>query len=53
MAFPEGAPGSFAAAGKQIPLELDRRCASVDGEPELEAVAYADQRGLGMTSGAG
>jgi polyisoprenoid-binding protein YceI len=41
--------GQLHAAGKQIPLELDAAVRSVDGELEVEAVTYADQRQLGMT----
>ena len=36
-------------AGKEIPLELDATVRVVDGELEVEAVTYADQRRLGMT----
>jgi len=41
--------GQLDAAGKQIPLELDATVRIVDGELDLEAVTYADQRELGMT----
>jgi polyisoprenoid-binding protein YceI len=41
--------GQLDAAGKQIPLELDAALRVVDGELEVEAVTYADQRQLGMT----
>jgi polyisoprenoid-binding protein YceI len=41
--------GQLDAAGKQIPLELDAAVRVVDGELEVEAVTYADQRQLGMT----
>jgi polyisoprenoid-binding protein YceI len=41
--------GQLAAAGKEIPLELDATVRVVDGELEVEAVTYADQRRLGMT----
>jgi polyisoprenoid-binding protein YceI len=41
--------GQLDAAGEQIPLELDAVVRVVDGELELEAVTYADQRRLGMT----
>ena len=41
--------GQLAAAGKEIPLELDATVRVVDGELEVEAVTYADQRLLGMT----
>lgn len=41
--------GQLDAAGEQIPLELDAAMRVVDGELEVEAVAYADQRRLGMT----
>jgi polyisoprenoid-binding protein YceI len=41
--------GQLDAAGKQIPVELDAAVRVVDGELEVEAVTYADQRQLGMT----
>jgi polyisoprenoid-binding protein YceI len=41
--------GQLDAAGKQIPLELDAALRVLDGELEVEAVTYADQRQLGMT----
>ena len=41
--------GRLDAAGGQIPLELDAAVDVVDGELEVEAVAYADQRRLGMS----
>ena len=41
--------GQLDAAGRQIPLELDAAVRVVDGELEVEAVTYADQRELGMT----
>jgi polyisoprenoid-binding protein YceI len=41
--------GQLDVAGRQIPLELDAAVHVIDGELEVEAVAYADQRELGMT----
>ncbi len=41
--------GKLVAAGQQVPLELDASVRVVDGELEVEAVTYADQRELGMT----
>jgi polyisoprenoid-binding protein YceI len=41
--------GELHAAGRQIPLELDATVREVDGELEIEAVADADHRELGMT----
>jgi polyisoprenoid-binding protein YceI len=41
--------GQLHAAGKAIPLEVDAALRQVDGELELEAVAHADHRALGMT----
>jgi polyisoprenoid-binding protein YceI len=41
--------GQLHAAGKQIPLEVDAGLRLVDGELEIDAVAEADHRQLGMT----
>ena len=41
--------GALHAAGKQIPLELGAALRASDGELEVEAVAHADHRELGMT----
>jgi polyisoprenoid-binding protein YceI len=41
--------GLLYAAGKHIPLDVDATVTPVDGEFEIEAVALADQRELGMT----
>lgn len=41
--------GQLQAAGRQIPLELDATIREADGELELEAIADADHRDLGMT----
>ncbi len=41
--------GQLEAAGRQIPLQLDATIREVDGELELEAIADADHRELGMT----
>lgn len=41
--------GQLAAAGKQIPLELDATVREVDGELMIEATTHADHRALGMT----
>jgi polyisoprenoid-binding protein YceI len=42
--------GQLQAAGKAIPLEVGATVRELDGELELEAVAHADHRALGMTS---
>ena len=41
--------GQLQAAGETIPLEVGTTVREVDGELELEAVAHADHRALGMT----
>jgi polyisoprenoid-binding protein YceI len=41
--------GQLHAAGRQIPLALDATVREIDGELEIEAVAHADHRELGMT----
>ncbi|MHB1539495.1 MAG: YceI family protein [Solirubrobacteraceae bacterium] len=41
--------GQLHAAGRQIPLKLDATVREIDGELEIEAVADADHRELGMT----
>ncbi|WP_051325104.1 YceI family protein [Candidatus Solirubrobacter pratensis] len=41
--------GRLHAAGRQIPLELDATVRELDDELEIEAVAEADHRELGMT----
>ncbi len=41
--------GQLQAAGRQIRLELDATIREADGELELEAIADADHRDLGMT----
>jgi polyisoprenoid-binding protein YceI len=41
--------GHIHAAGRQIPLELAATVREIDGELEIEAVADADHRELGMT----
>ena len=41
--------GQLHAAGRQIPLQLDATVREIDGELEIEAVAEADHRELGMT----
>ena len=41
--------GEVEAAGEQIPLELVAALQVVDGELEVEAVTYVDQRRLDMT----
>jgi polyisoprenoid-binding protein YceI len=41
--------GELHAAGRQIPLELDAKVREIDGELEIDAVADADHRKLGMT----
>jgi polyisoprenoid-binding protein YceI len=43
------AQGHLEAGGERIPLEVEAALRSVDGELEIEAVADADQRRLGMT----
>ncbi len=43
------ARGLLYAAGKHIPLDVDAAVTPVDGEFEIEAVALADHRELGMT----
>jgi polyisoprenoid-binding protein YceI len=43
------ARGLLYAAGKHILLDVDAAVTPVDGEFEIEAVALADQRELGMT----
>ena len=42
------ARGLLYAAGKHIPLDVDATLTPVDGEFEIEAVALADHRELGM-----
>jgi hypothetical protein len=37
------------AAGKHIPLDVGATITPVDGEFEIEGIALADQRELGMT----
>jgi polyisoprenoid-binding protein YceI len=41
--------GMLHAAGKQIPLDIDATVRLVDGQPQIEAITYADHRRLGMT----
>jgi polyisoprenoid-binding protein YceI len=41
--------GRLHAAGKSIPLELDAAVRTVEGDAEIEAVAHAPHRDLGMT----
>jgi polyisoprenoid-binding protein YceI len=41
--------GQLQAAGETIPREVGATVQEVDGELELEAVAHADHRALGMT----
>src|SRR4051794_26522829 len=41
--------GQLHAAGRQIPLTFDATVRELDGELEIEAVAEADHRELGMT----
>jgi polyisoprenoid-binding protein YceI len=41
--------GQLHAAGRQIPLQLDATVRELDGELEIDAVAEADYRELGMT----
>jgi polyisoprenoid-binding protein YceI len=43
------ARGLLYAAGKHIPLDVDATVTAVDDEFEIEAVALADHRELGMT----
>lgn len=43
------ARGLLHAAGRHIPLEVDATVTPVDGEFEIEAIALADHRELGMT----
>ena len=41
--------GRLHARGNSIPLEVDAQIRTVDGEPEIEAVATASHQELGMT----
>jgi polyisoprenoid-binding protein YceI len=43
------ASGGLQAAGKHMPLHIDVTITPVDGEFEIQAIALADQRELGMT----